>query len=231
MDNFVTKTAPQPLAPSKGVDDSAARAAWNAFAKPVTEEAFVAWYLANVSAGGGKKRGAASGAEPAPKRQAQAAPAGAAATLGKGKRTALLKGVTTSLKANIKGKKGAKWHAGDVETLNGTAVMDKAEFDALFPGVAMTKKGVATSFVLEGASLEAAFGGFKASVVCWSRTRPGSFQKSYKTGSQDVSLRSAEGKFSTGTSTLTLKFRVEVAGGHGGFGGMCFGGGFGFGDY
>ena len=128
MDSFVTKTAPQPLAPSKGVDDSAARAAWNAFAKPVTEEAFVAWcvcmrptsraqirrvrrYLANVSAGGGKKRGAASGAEPASKRQAQAAPAGAAATLGKGKRTALLKAVTTSLKANIKGKKGAKWHA------------------------------------------------------------------------------------------------------------------------
>ena len=216
----------------------------------MTEEAFVAWYLANVKSAGSKKRsgGGAVAAEPAAKKQATLPGASApGATLSKAKKAALLKAVTTSLKASIKGKKGAKWHAGDVETLAGTAVMDKDEFAQLFPGaflrvsflyttkpsleppllgVEMTKKGVTTSFSLGGEQLGAAFGGFKASVACWSRTRPGSFQKSYKTGSEDVTLSSAEGKFSTGTSTLTLKFKVVVGGDceYGGTGGRGFGG-------
>ena len=90
----------------------------------------------------------------------------------------------------------------------------------------MAKKGVTTSFALADAPLAAAFGDFKCSVPCWSRARR-SFEKAYKTGSQDVALLSADGKFSTGTSTMTLKFALRVAGGSsGGCGGF-----FGFGDY
>ena len=50
MESFVTT---KPLADAV-VDDSEARAAWNSFTKPVTEEAFVAWYLANVKSAGSK---------------------------------------------------------------------------------------------------------------------------------------------------------------------------------
>mmetsp|Transcript_11462 Transcript_11462/g.38282 ORF Transcript_11462/g.38282 Transcript_11462/m.38282 type:complete len:110 (+) Transcript_11462:237-566(+) len=103
----------------------------------------------------------------------------------------------------------------------GSSVMDEADFAALFPGVAMTKKGVATSFSLSGEELAAAFGDVKLSVPTWSQSSR-AFQKAHKTGSADVRLASAEGKFSTGTSTLTIKFSLVVDGdfedsGHGGW--------------
>ena len=148
----------------------------------------------------------------APASSAAAASGTAPAALSKGKRTALLKAVSTSLKAAIKGKK-TKWHAGDSDTLAGSTVCDASDFAALFPGVSMTKKGVATSFTLDGDSLAAAFGDSKLSVPTWQAAR--SFQKAHKTGSEEVAIVSAEGKYSTGTSTLTLKFSLKVAGGRG----------------
>ena len=66
------------------------------------------------------------------------------------------------------------------------------------------------------------------STPTWSQPRRGSFQKAWKTGSQAVSLAGAQAKFSTGTSTLTVKFEVQVAGGYEGMGFMFSGG---FGDY
>ena len=46
--------------------------------------------------------------------------------------------------------------------------------------------------------------------------------QAYKTGSKELSFTSAEGKYSKGTSTLTLKFSA-VCGGGGGMGGCFFG--------
>ena len=112
----------------------------------------------------------------------------------------------------------------------------------------MSTKGVTSSFSLEGDALKAAFGDVKISVPTWSRPRR-SFEKvtkylihfklqraspltphpspstssdqAYKTGSEEVSLLSGAAKYSTGTSTLTIKFDLKVAGG-GGYG--CYGG-------
>lgn len=218
MDAFVTKPAAAAAAPLKdsAIDDSAARAAWHALAKPVTEESFVAWYMSQPQLGAPtpkKKRAAAAPAAAAPTAKKQATMPGAGAILPKGKRNALIKAVSTSLKAAIKGQK-AKWHAGDAKTLPGSAVVDAADFALLFSGAAMTKKGVTTSFALVDASLAAAFGDFKCSVPTWSRTRR-SFEKAYKTGSEAVTIKSAAGKYSTGTSTVTLKFDLQIAGGYG----------------
>lgn len=101
--------------------------------------------------------------------------------------------------------------------------MSKEDFAALakdvFAGVALAKKGVTTSFALTKDQIAAAFpDAAKLSVPTWSQPRRGSFQKAWKTGTQGVSLESAEGKYSTGTSTLTLKFSARVAGGG------CYGG-------
>ena len=203
-----TATTPGP----SNVDE--ARAAWAMIAKPVTEESFIAWYCGAHTAS--KKKAAAPRSEPtaAPAAKKQALIPGASAApkpqLAKGKRAALLKAVGASLKGAIKAKK-TKWHAGDADTLAGSTVCDAAEFRELFPGVALTVKGVTTSFALQGESLRAAFGDLKLSVQTWSRTRR-SFEKAYKTGSKAVALESAEGKYSTGTSTLTLKFHLTDAG-------------------
>ncbi len=205
-----TATTPGP----SNVDE--ARAAWAMITKPVTEESFIAWYCGAHTAS--KKKAAAPRSEPtaAPAAKKQALLPGASAApkpetqLAKGKRAALLRAVVASLKGAIKAKK-TKWHAGDADTLAGSTVCDAAEFRELFPGVALTVKGVTTSFALQGSSLRDAFGDLKLSVQTWSRTRR-SFEKAYKTGSEAVALESAEGKYSAGTSTLTLKFHLKVAG-------------------
>ena len=116
-----------------------------------------------------------------------------------------------------------KWHMGDSETLAGTTVCDPSEFAALFPGTVMSSKGGAlTTFSLSQSELDAAFGELlKAKVNTFNHPR--AFAKSFKTGSADLSFVSAEGKYSKGTSTLSLKFTAR-AGGGGGFGGF---GGFG----
>eukprot|EP01047_Picozoa_sp_COSAG01_P059247 COSAG01_NODE_7087_length_3359_cov_1.144479_3_plen_263_part_00 len=226
--------APAPVATTK---EEQAHEAWEAVAKPVTEASFKAWYMANHQRKAPKKTKAPKqpAGQPAAKRQQQlllpgaavaAAPRAAPPAMGKGKRTAMLKAVASSVKAAIKAKK-PKWHAGDTEKLNGTTVCDPEAVAQLFPGVTMTKKGVTTSFHLASGDIAAVFGAsLKAKVATWSRTRR-AFEKSYKTGSQEMSFVSAEGKYSTGTSTLTLKFAVNVPGGYsgGGFGG--YGGGYG----
>merc|ERR1712070_1087823 len=117
-------------------------------AKPVTEESFIAWYCGAHSAS--KKKAAAPRSAPAAKKQALLPGASAAPKpqLAKGKRSALLKAVGASLKGAIKAKK-TKWHAGDADTLAGSTVCDAAEFRELFSGVALTVKGVTTSFALQ----------------------------------------------------------------------------------
>jgi hypothetical protein len=70
-----------------------------------------------------------------------------------------------------------------------------------------------TSFALSQEDIAVAFGagGITAKVATW--TRPRGFQKGHKTGSQELSVSAATGKYSAGTSTVTMKFDCEVAGG------------------
>ena len=195
--------------------------AWQTLTKsgPVTQATFLAWYATHNKKTTRKR--SASTSKPAAKKQKQGVLPGAAdassvpATLTKGKRTALLKAMTTSLKTNIKAKK-TKWHMGDHDHKAGTAVMDPNEFAALFPDVTKTKKGVTTSFSLSSDDITNTFGDLKLSVPTFSQPR--SFQKGYKTGSQKVRLHSAEGKYSTGTSTVTLKFSLSIGGGYSSYG-------------
>ena len=74
-----------------------------------------------------------------------------------------------------------------------------------------------TTFKLGAADLDAAFGStLKATVTTYNRPR--SFAKSFKTGTTPLDFASAEGKYSRGTSTLSLKFEVSAGGGFcGGF--------------
>lgn len=138
----------------------------------------------------------------------------------------MLKALTTALKAAA-GSKKTKWHEGDSDKLTASTVVDGDDLLALLPGVAMNKKGVTTSFSMTSAQITEAFGDVKLKVATWSRSRR-AFQKAYQTGSKPVSLLSAEGKYSSNTSTLTMKFNVRVAGGsnghYGGFGwGLAYG--------
>lgn len=98
--------------------------------------------------------------------------------------------------------------------------MDPADFAALFrahPSVALTaSSGVLTTFSLTAEQISAVFGDAIASVKVQTFSHPRSFQKSYKTGDATLSFNSAEGKYSKGTSTLTLKFHVRAGGGGGG---------------
>mmetsp|Transcript_10713 Transcript_10713/g.23727 ORF Transcript_10713/g.23727 Transcript_10713/m.23727 type:complete len:265 (-) Transcript_10713:225-1019(-) len=226
-----TEMAGQPITPTPATAASASVAtttkdisssddeglkAWQILTKsgPVTQATFLAWYATHNKKTTKKRAASTSTSKPAAKKQRvlPGADASESTTLTKGKRTALLKAITSSLKTNIKAKK-TKWHKGDRDVKAGTAVMDANEFVALFPNVPMTKKGVTTSFSLTGEVIADTFGDLKLSVPTFSQPR--SFQKGYKTGSQKVSLHSADGKYSTGTSTVTLKFSLSIAGGWG----------------
>ena len=129
---------------------------------------------------------------------------------GKAKRNALLKALATALKSAASGKK-TKWHEGDSDKLAASTVVGTDEFLALFPGVEMSKKGVTTSFSISSDQITAAFGDMTLKVATWSKSYR-AFQKAYQTGSKPVSVVSAEGKYSSNTSTLTMKFNVRVAG-------------------
>ncbi|KAJ1456761.1 hypothetical protein M885DRAFT_563868 [Pelagophyceae sp. CCMP2097] len=193
--------------------EAEARSAWALLSQqPLTEASFVEWYVASGAHATAKKRASADAppAKPPAKRQALLPTQGAPAPLGKGKRNALLKAVTNSLKAAIKGKK-TKWHSGDRNVMAGSSVMDAADFAALFPSVAMVQKGVVTSFPLSGDELAVLFGDVKLSVPTWTQSMR-AFEKAHKTGSADVALAHAEGKYSSGTSTLTIKFSLVVSG-------------------
>ena len=160
-------TPPSPMMSSsindEGLPDEGLKA-WQTLTKsgPVTQATFLAWYATqNTSI---KKRAAStsSKSKPATKKQKTLTVLPGAETsqptlLTKGKRTALLKAITSSLKTSIKTKK-TKWHAGDIDVKAGTAVMDANEFVALFPDVTMTKKGVTTSFSLTKETLTNTFG-------------------------------------------------------------------------
>ena len=82
----------------------------------MTEASFLAWYCATHNKKAAKRAIGSSSSSPSAKKQAvlpgakaaAATAAAATATLTKGKRTALLKAVGSSLKASIKGKK-TKW--------------------------------------------------------------------------------------------------------------------------
>mmetsp|Transcript_10739 Transcript_10739/g.13578 ORF Transcript_10739/g.13578 Transcript_10739/m.13578 type:complete len:258 (-) Transcript_10739:102-875(-) len=203
---------------SADADDEGLKA-WQMLTKsgPVTQATFLAWYATHNKKT--KKRAASASTKPAAKKQHQVVLSGVGAseqpTLTKGKRTALLKAVISSLKTTIKAK-ATKWHAGDRDVKAGTAVMDPNEFVALFPGVPMTKKGVTTSFSLTEELITTMFGSLTDKLSVPTFSQPRSFQKGYKTGSQSVSLLCAEGKYSTGTSTLTLKFALIIGGGYDG---------------
>mmetsp|Transcript_10989 Transcript_10989/g.10655 ORF Transcript_10989/g.10655 Transcript_10989/m.10655 type:complete len:246 (+) Transcript_10989:144-881(+) len=223
--SVMAATTSNEKAAATGADTEGLKA-WQILTKsgPVAQATFLAWYATTHKKKTPTKRGVSSSilskSKPAAKKQRQGVlPVGTAADalsqqpttlLTKGKRTALVKAITSSLKASIKAKK-TKWHAGDHDVKVGTAVMDATDFVALFPGVSMTQKGVTTSFSLTKEVLIDTFGDFKLSIPTWSMPR--NFRKAYKTGSNSVSLHGADGKYSTGTSTLTLKFSLSIGGG------------------
>jgi len=213
---------PTPPTMASSVDNEGLKA-WQTLTKsgPVTQATFLAWYATQYKKTNIHAASSSSNSKPVTKKRKtltvlHGAETSQQPTLTKGKRTALLKAITSSLKTSIKTKK-TKWHAGDTDVKAGTAVMDANEFVALFPDVTMTKKGVTTSFSLTKETLTHTFGENKLNVQTWSISR--NFQTAYKTGSQNVSLLSADGKYSTGTSTLTLKFTVSIGGGVSGIGG------------
>ena len=83
--------------------------------------------------------------------------------------------------------------------------------------------GVLTTFTMDEGQVASAFGSLLTTSVVkvntWSRPRR-SFERTYKTGSAELALLSAEGKFSKSTSTVTIKFSVKCPGGGGwGWGG------------
>eukprot|EP00656_Telonema_subtile_P046303 TRINITY_DN52690_c0_g1_i1.p1 TRINITY_DN52690_c0_g1~~TRINITY_DN52690_c0_g1_i1.p1 ORF type:complete len:132 (+),score=42.91 TRINITY_DN52690_c0_g1_i1:39-434(+) len=93
------------------------------------------------------------------------------------------------------------------EVVVGSTPCDAKEFAALLPGVELhSSGGVLTTFNLDKAQVEAAFGDLIKTLKVQTWSRPRSFQKSWKTGSTEISINSAEGKYSKGTSVLTLKF-------------------------
>jgi len=193
-----------------------AREAWAAISKPVTEETFVTWYCANHNRKSQKRavdQVDNPSSAPVQKRQATST---ASLALPKGKKTALLKGIVAGLKKGVKAK---KWHCGDSETIINTTVCDSLEFPALFPDASFSSSGgLVTTFSLNTEMLKSAFGNLITGIKVQTFNRPRSFQKSYKTGSQEVTLSSAECKYSKGTSNLTLKFSVTCGGGHDYFG-------------
>lgn len=92
--------------------------------------------------------------------------------------------------------------------------MDPADFAALFrahPSVKLAaSSGVVTTFSLNSEQLAAVFGDAIGAVKVPTFSRPRAFCKGYKTGDAALSFNSAEGKYSKGTSTLTVKFRVRA---------------------
>ena len=161
---------------------------------------------------------------PAAKRAAQSLLPGASAVplpaaapkMAAGKSKALLKGIVSSVKAAAKAK-ATKWHQGDHETVTGSAVMDEADFSSLLKGIPLASSGgVLTTFSLSAEQLSDLFGGLLdgVKVPTWSHAR--SFQKAYRTGDAVLDFRAAEGKYSRGTSTLTLKMSVRAGAGGGG---------------
>ena len=226
---------PCQLAPPPTKADQA-REAYAAIEKPVTEASFVRWYCAthNLKSGAGKRGaadlggGAGASAPPAKKAATQplfpgasappagagAGPSAAAAALPKGKKSAYVKGLMTSLKAAAKAK---RWHKGDVETLTCSVVLDAADFAALMSGAGVSlpaATGVVTALSLAAAQLSALLGaGLDEAIKVPTWSRPRAFAKAFKSGDALLTFASAEGKYSRGTSTLTLKCAARAAGG------------------
>ena len=188
------------------------------------------WYLSTHNLKPAKRAadgGAAGPALPAKKAATQAllpgasAPPAAGGAAGsapssafKAKRTALVKGLLTSLKAAAKAK---RWHRSDSETLTCSVVLDAADFGALMSGAGVAlpaASGVVTAFALSAPQLAALLGAAleAVKVPCWSRPR--AFCKSVKSGDATLTFAGAEGKYSRGTSTLTLKCAAHAPGGY-----------------
>jgi len=221
------------LAPAPTKQDQA-REAYAAIDKPVTEAAFVKWYCATHALKTGKRSadagaggGAGAAAPPAKKAATQAllfgasapsaapAPAAGGAPLSKGKKSALVKGLLTSLKAAAKAK---RWHAGDDETLTCSVVLDSADFAQLMAGADVAlpaaSAGVVTAFALTGAQLAQLLGPALEALKVGTWSRPRAFSKSFKAGDAALSFAGADAKYSRGTSTLTLKCAAHAAGGY-----------------
>jgi hypothetical protein len=177
-----------------------AHEAWAAVAKPVTEASFVEWYMKTHNKKREKKRpleNSAAAAGPPPKKQTtlfggvqtpttSAAPVPAAATLSKGKRTALKKNIVKSLKAAIRGRK-TKWHSGDSASYPGSTVCDPVEFAELF-ATPLTATGKVTHFDLGEEQLSEIFCKLLEGVSVATYSRPRSFRKAYKTGKEVLKI-------------------------------------------
>lgn len=120
---------------------------------------------------------------------------------------ALLKGLTKALHVATRAK--ARWHVGDFETISAGVVMSPDDFASIMQatGVELAKapSSVLTTFDLTKAQLMALLGAdkMKCAVRTWSHG--GGFRKTYQTGRAPVEYERAEGKYSSSTSTMTLK--------------------------
>jgi hypothetical protein len=192
--------------------------AW-ASLQPVSEASFTAWYVRthSVAAKRAAKRaagemqaaappaavpgGSPDAAQPPPaKKPALGAVSGGGGRL---KASALAKGLVASLKASARAK---RWHRGDVEALSASLVMGEEDFKALFAGIELAADSpIITSLSLDSAQLKAVFGALLEGISVKTHSRPRSFRKAYPTGAVELSFPSAAGKYSRGTSTVTLK--------------------------
>ena len=204
-----------------------ARAAWAAIDKPVTEESFVAWYCKTHA---NKTEGSSDAEPPRPRRRQALLPGAAApsaAGLAKGKRQALLKAVGASLKAAVKGKEDEVAQGRTRRRCRARRSARRGRVQAALPGRHDGDEGRDDELRARG---RRARGGLwrpedlRADVEPHAPLVPEGAQDGLRGG---VSVASAEGKYSTGTSTLTIKFCLRVAGGCGDYGGFGGFGGFG----
>ena len=107
--------------------------------------------------------------------------------------------------------------------MNGEGILTPTEFNELFGSVGTVPEGTKASNVLtikqlSTEDIRSVFQGLVdgITVMTYSRPRPGSFSKQYKTGSASVHLLSGSLHYSSNTSTCKIKFNAACANAYGG---------------
>lgn len=136
-------------------------------------------------------------------------------SLSSARKTALLKSLVTSLKASIKTKKF--YQHGSTEECAAEAVLNESEFVALFGSIGSIPLGAKESNVVTIKSLtdvevKSLFGALVNGIKTQTFSNPRSFQKQYKTGSEELSVGRAHVTYSKNTSLCKIKFSVNNEG-------------------
>jgi len=198
----------------------------------VNGAAFVTWY---VSAGIGSKKRTADGlsSSSSSSSSSSGAPAAKKAALGdagvltEAKKKALLKGLVASLKTAIKAKKF--YNHGGSEECTVDAVMAPSEFHAMFgalgnvlakvdkEGKVKKESAVVTNKHLSEGDVAGLFGTLLGELKVNTFSKPRSFEKQVKTGSEVLTVGDASLTYSNNTQTLKMKIKVSNEGTGGGY--------------